>query len=253
MNLIQRIKETFGEKPTGFRPPKPRSASLRQRVEELKHVVGEGREVLRFIHGIADFSDDLYKHMDLPRGTTVYVVDDETTYSLDCGKIVRKMLEQREQDEIYDSKGRWIPPERYRFYIKPYWGEKHGGRDISKGFPTWYDQRFVGAFKEHSNEESLVDVCVDHALGSYFVGDSPDNASVELILCGGLFSDRLIVHKKGTAKAALFRRGTFDPGAWGPLPTGETIAKKSYRSDEELNPIVERVGQYIIEHTDTSS
>ncbi|MBI2662107.1 hypothetical protein HYX11_01470 [Candidatus Woesearchaeota archaeon] len=251
MSLIERIREIFGTKQVKFRPPKPRSASLRQRIEELKCVVGEGQEVLRFIHGIADFSDELYCDMDLPRGTAIYVVDDETTYSLDCGKIVRKMLEQREQDEIYDSKGRWIPPDRYRFYIKPYWGEKHGGHDISKGFPTWYDQRCVGAFKEHIDQESLVDVCVDHALGSYFVGDSPDNHSIELILCGGFLSDRLIVHKKGTAKAALFKKGMFDPGAWGPLPTGETIAKKSYRSDEELDPIVDRVGLYIIEHTGT--
>ncbi len=252
MNLVERIKELFAEKPAKFRPPKPRSASLRQKVEELKHVVGEGREILRFIHGIADFSDDLYKDMDLPRGTAIYVVDDETTYSLDCGKIVRKMLEQREQDEIYDSKGRWIPPEKYRFYIRPYWGEKHGGHDISKGFPTWYDQRFVNAFKENINPETLVDMCVDAALGSYFVGDSIGNDLVELVLCGGLFSDRLIVHKKGTAKAALFRKGMFDPGAWGPLPTGETIAKKSYRSDEELDSIVKGVGDYIIEHTNTS-
>jgi hypothetical protein len=252
MNLVERIREMFGTKQAKFRPPKPRSASLRQRIEELKCVIGKRQEVLRFIHGIADFSDDLCHYMDLPRGTSIYVVDDETTYSLDCGQIVRKMLEQREQDEIYDSKGRWIPPDGYRFYIKPYWGEKHGGHDISKGFPTWYDQRFVGAFKEHIDPESLVDICVDHALGSYFIGDSVDNSSVELVLCGGLFSDRLIVHKKGTTKAALFRRGMFDPGAWGPLPTGETIAKKSYSSNPELDLVVKRIGQYIIEHTSKS-
>ncbi|MBI5398418.1 hypothetical protein HZB03_03040, partial [Candidatus Woesearchaeota archaeon] len=188
---------------------------MRQRIEELQHVVGEGTEVLRFIHGIANFSDDLYSDMNLPRGTAIYVVDDETTYSLDCGRIVRKMLEQREQDEIYDSKGRWIPPERYRFCIRPYWGEKHGecANSWNNEYPTWYDQRFVNAFKEHIAQGTLVDVCVDAVLGSYFVGDSIDSSSLELVLCGGLFSDRLIVHKKGTAKAALFRRGMFDPGA----------------------------------------